>query len=265
MGSKAIGLYLEVAAGFDAIVGFDPFFIAGKIYARGELRLFIVSIGASAELTVMVGQRVVAGVVQDQPYVHGRVCGSIDLFFFEIKGCVSLTIGSEPDDNPAARPLVAGVSLVSRSPALVEGSGTGRAIDGKLGDALDTTAPAAPLITVPLDAFPVITFDAAPTVGPNAVMGANALGQTGAGANPWTRIGERWWRYEVLDVQLTGALIPATGGKTPSSWWTGRPPGQPVPTTALALLNWLPTPFSRAIPYGEELIRSVRDLSLIHI
>ena len=38
MGSKAIGLYLEVAAGFDAIVGFDPFFIAGKIYARGELR-----------------------------------------------------------------------------------------------------------------------------------------------------------------------------------------------------------------------------------
>jgi hypothetical protein len=259
MGSKAIGLYLEVAAGFDAIVGFDPFFIAGKIYARGELRLFIISIGASAELTVMVGKRVVGGVVEDQPYVHGKVCGSIDLFFFEIKGCVSLTIGSEPDDDPAARPLVAGVSLVSRSPALVEGSGTGRAIDGKLGDALDTTAPAAPLITVPLDAFPVITFDAAPTVGPNAVMGANALGQTGAGANPWTRIGERWWRYEVLDVQLTGALIPATGGKTPSSWWTGRPPGQPVPTTALALLNWLPTPFSRAIPYGEELIRSVRD------
>jgi hypothetical protein len=223
------------------------------------LRLFIISIGASAELTVMVGKRVVGGVVQDQPYVHGEVCGSIDLFFFEIKGCVSLTIGAQPDDDPAALPLVAGVSLVSRSPALVEGSGTGRAIDGKLGDAHDTSAPAAPLITVPLDAIPVITFDAAPTVAPNAVMGANALGQTGVGANPWTRIGERWWRYEVLDVQLTGALIPATGGKTPSSWWTGRPPGQPVPTTALALLNWLPTPFSRAIPYGEELIRSVQD------
>ena len=259
MGSKSIGLYLEVAAGFDAIVGFDPFFIAGKIYARGELRLFIISIGASAELTVMVGKRVVGGVVQDQPYVHGEVCGSIDLFFFEIKGCVSLTIGSVPDDDPAAKPLVAGVSLVSRSPALVEGSGTGRAIDGKLGDARDTGGAAAPLLRVPLDAIPVITFDAAPTVAPNAVMGADALGQTGAGANPWTRIGERWWRYEVLSVTLSGALIPATGGKTPSSWWTGRPPGQPVPTTALALLNWLPTPFSRAIPYGEELIRSVHE------
>ena len=48
----------------------------------------------------------------------------------------------------------------------------------------DTTAPAAPLITVPLDAFPVITFDDAPTVGPTAVMGANSLGQTGTRANP---------------------------------------------------------------------------------
>ncbi|MFZ1285639.1 MAG: DUF6603 domain-containing protein [Candidatus Phosphoribacter sp.] len=259
MGSKSIGLYLEVAAGFDAIVGFDPFFIAGKIYARGELRLFVISIGASAELTVMVGKRTVGGVVQDQPYVHGEVCGSIDLFFFEIRGCVSLTIGSEPDDDPAARPLVAGVSIVSRSPALVEGSATGRAIDGKIGDARDIGGPAAPLVTVPLDAIPVITFDATPTVVPNAVLGADALGTTGAGANPWTRIGERWWRYEVLEVNLAGALIPATGGKTPSSWWTGRPPGQPVPTTALALLNWLPTPFSRAIPYGEELIRSVTE------
>ena len=83
---------------------------------------------------------------------QGEVCGSIDLFFFEIKGCVSLTIGSVPDDDPAAKPLVAGVSLVSRSPALVEGSGTGRAIDGKLGDARDTGGAAAPLLRVPLDA-----------------------------------------------------------------------------------------------------------------
>ena len=62
-----------------------------QIYARGELRLFIISIGASAELTVMVGKRVVGGVVEDQPYVHGKVCGSIDLFFFEIKGCLLYT------------------------------------------------------------------------------------------------------------------------------------------------------------------------------
>lgn len=259
MGSKAVGLYLEVAAGFDAIVGFDPFFVAGKIYARGELRLFVVSVGASAELTVMVGKRVVGGVVQDQPYVHGEVCGSVDLFFFEIKGCVSLTIGSEPDDDPAAKPLVAGVSLVSRSPALLEGTATDRAVDGSLGEARDTaTSSADPLLSVPLDVIPVVSLTAAPTAAAGAVLGGDPLGHSGAGANPWSRIGDRWWRYEVVSVTLAATLLPADG-KTPSTWWTGRPPGQTVPRTALALLNWLPTPFSRAVPYGESLTTQVED------
>lgn len=261
MGSRSIGLYLEVAAGFDAIVGFDPFFIAGKIYARGELRLFVVSIGASAELTVMVGKRVIDGVMRDDPYVHGEVCGSIDLFFFEISGCVTLTIGAEPDDNPVAKRLVAGVRLVSRSPALVEGSATGRAVDAKIGDAVDVAASAAtPLPVVPLDAIPVITFATPPRVVANSVLGGQPLGQNGAAANPWTRIGDRWWRYEVQSVTLTGPLLPPPpDGKTPSTWWTGAPAGTSVPVTALALLNWLPTPFSRALPYGEQLTTTVTD------
>ena len=262
MGSKSVGLYLEVAAGFDALVGFDPFFIAGKIYARGELRLFIISIGASAELTVMVGRRTIGGVVHDDPYIHGEVCGSIDLFFFEIKGCVSLTIGAEPDDDPKAKPLVAGLSLVSRSPALVEGTATERAVDAKIGDGVDVADPASPpMPVVPIDAIPVLTFTTPPRVAANAVMGGDPLGQNGAAANPWTRIGDRWWRYEVSSVTLAGgALVPAPPtGLTPSTWWTGAPAGTAVPTTALALLNWLPTPFSRAIPYGEQLTTAVTE------
>ena len=262
MGSKSVGLYLEVAAGFDALIAFDPFFVAGKIYARGELRLFIISISASAELTVIVGKRVENGVVKDQPYVHGEVCGSIDLFFFEIKGCVSLTIGSEPTDNPTAKPLVAGVSLVSRSPALVEGSAVDRAVDGTLGDAHDLAKPLPAgqgLLVVPLDAIPVISFDAVPTGIPNTVMGGTPLGHSGAEANPWQKIGDRWWRYELQSVTLTGGPLLPADGLTPSTWWTGRPPGTPVPRTALALLNWLPTPFSRAVPYGEELVRSIDE------
>ncbi|WP_076262541.1 hypothetical protein [Intrasporangium flavum] len=262
MGSKSVGLYLEVAAGFDAIVGFDPFFIAGKIYARGELRLFVISIGASAELTVMVGKRTIGGVVRDDPYVHGEVCGEIDLFFFSIKGCVSLTIGAEPEDNPKAKPLVAGLTLVSRSPALVEGTATERAVDAKIGDAVDVDASnPPPMPVVPIDAVPVLTFSTPPRVAANCVMGGNPLGQNGAAANPWSRIGDRWWRYDVSAVTLTGgALIPSPPtGKTPSAWWTGAPAGTAVPTTALALLDWLPTPFSRAIPYGEQLTTSVTE------
>ena len=149
-----------------------------QIYARGELRLFIISISASAELTVIVGKREEGGVLKDQPYVHGKVCGSIDLFFFEISGCVELTIGAEPTDNPTPKDLIAGVSLVSRSPALVEGSAVDRAVDGTLGDAHDlakTLAAGEHLLVVPLDAIPVLSFDAIPTGIPGTVMGLSLI------------------------------------------------------------------------------------------
>jgi large repetitive protein len=260
MGSKAVGLYLEVAAGFDAIVGFDPFFIAGKIYVKGELRLFIISIGASAELTVMVGKRVVNGVEEQQPYVHGEVCGEVDFFFFSVKGCVSLTIGAEPDKTPVPKDLIAGVSLISRSPALLEGSATDRAVDGKVADAHPTDPEdpghANPVPLVPLDVIPAILFHTAPLATGPIVMGAAAFGQSGAAANPWTRIGDRWWAYELVSVTLQGALLPPTG-KTPATWWVGAPPQDPADGPALALLDWLPTPFSRAIPYGQALTDQV--------
>ena len=173
MGSKSIGLYLEVAGGFDAILGFDPFFLAGKIYVRGELRLFIISIGASAELDVLVGRTTPSS--PDITYVHGEVCGEVDFFFFSVKGCVSLTIGTQPSETLTPPPLVAGVSLVSRSPALVEGTGGERAIDGKLADALGTGVAGTPP-TVPLDAIPVVLFTTAPSVG-GTVMGGVAARQ----------------------------------------------------------------------------------------
>ncbi len=260
MGSKSVGLYLEVAAGFDAILGFDPFFLAGTIYARGELRLFIISIGASAELDVLVGR--VTQTSPDVTYVHGEVCGKVDFFFFSIKGCVSLTIGSKPAETLTPPSLVAGVSLVSRSPALVEGTATNRAVDGKLADAVDqdgpTPQPALP--SVPLDAVPVVLFSTAPTGSGPVVMGQVAHGSPVAPANPWVRLGDRWWVYELVTVTLTGDLQPPPpAGRTPSTWWTAAPPADPASGPALALLNWLPTPFSRAVPYGETLTTSVTD------
>ncbi|HOF64064.1 MAG TPA: hypothetical protein PLL54_07150, partial [Dermatophilaceae bacterium] len=262
MGSKSAGLYLEVAAGFDALIAFDPFFVAGTIYARGELRLFIISISASASLEVRVGKRKVGQVYEDHPYVHGEVCGSIDLFFFEVKGCVSLTIDTPPPEGVDPPALIAGVSLVSRSPALVEGSAVDRAVDGTLGEAHDTSKPYGPQdkrLVVPIDAIPVLSFSALPTTLPDTVMGGTPFGTSGVGANPWQKIGDRWWRYELQSVTLTGGAFIPTDGPTPSTWWTGRPPGSPIPRTALALLDWLPTPFSRAVPFGTELVKSVKD------
>lgn len=255
MGSRSAGLYLEVAAGFDAILGLDPFFLAGTIYARGELRLFIVSIAASAELTVLVGR-----VTQSSPdvtYVHGRVCGKVEFFFFDVEGCVELSIGSPPPETLTPPDLVAGVSLVSRSPALVEGSGAERAVDAKLADAVRTGA-AGTLPSVPLDAVPVVLFHVAPRLQGGVVMGGTPLGSSGA--RPWVRLGDRWWTYEVTDVTLSGGLQPPPPtGRTPSSWWKQSSPADPAAGPALALLNWLPTPFSRALPYGEALTTTVTD------
>ena len=261
MGSKSVGLYLEVAAGFDAIVSFSPFAIGGHIYVSGELRLWIIGISARADLTVLIGPQVVdRGLptehVEDRTYVHGKVCGKVSFFFFDVEGCVELTIG---DDDPAPLvppPLVAGVSLVSRSPALVEGSAVDRAVDGVLASAVEVGADGE-LPSVPLDVVPVVLFDVAPQVAAgNVVLGGTARGSSGLPADPWVRRGDRWWRYRVDSVELLGALQPPAG-LTPATWWSRELVGDPQIGPALALLSWLPTPAARAVPLGEQLTTSV--------
>jgi large repetitive protein len=260
MGSKSVGLYFEVAAGFDALVSFEPFAIGGKIYARGELRLWVVGVSAKAELTVLVGRQLENGTEVERTYIHGEVCGKVDLFFFDIEGCIELTIGESEPSPPAAPQLVAGVTLVSRSPALVEGSATDRAVDGALADALDENS-TEPLPTVPLDAIPVVLFEVPPMVAPgNIVLGGEARGESGVGADPWVRRGDRWWRYQLTGVELVGNVQPAPPtGKTPATWWARNAPGQSQLGPALALLSWLPTPTPRAVPYGESLTTSVEE------
>jgi hypothetical protein len=263
MGSKAVGLYLEVAAGFDAIVAFSPFAIGGRIYVSGELRLWIIGISASAELTVLVGRQVIdqglpSEHTEDRTYVHGKVCGKVDFFFFSVEGCVELTIGDDTPIPLVAPPLVKGVSLVSRSPALVEGTAVDRAVDGVIGTAV---APGStePLPSVPLDAIPVILFETAPTVAPgDVVLGGEARGANGLPSNPWVKRGDSWWRYRVTQVELLGPLLPADG-KTPATWWARQLVGDPQVGPALALLDWLPDATPKAVALGRELRKTVTD------
>jgi hypothetical protein len=253
-GDTGVGLYLKVGAGFDAIISFAPFGLAGRIAVEGELRLFIVSIGASAELDVLA--------IHDssghmQVWVHGEVCGHVDFFFFSVEGCVDFTIGSQPTPTHTPQPLVTGVQLVSRSPALVEGSGTDRSIDGVLAKAQQqgTTDPAPQ--PVPLDAIPAITFDVTPVVPAGfSVLGSAPLQSPGTPANAWVKRGTLWWRYTVDSVSLTGALGP---GQTPSTWWSRATTVDPAEGSRLALLSWVPTPTPAAVPYGEQLTTDVTE------
>ncbi|MEX5307027.1 hypothetical protein RF644_14875 [Kocuria sp. CPCC 205258] len=271
-GDTGAGLYLRVGGGFDAVVGLAPFIVAGTLWLTGELRLFIVSVGADAQVTV---------VVNEQPggdlafYAHGEACGHVDFFFFSVEGCVDITLNAPaPPPSPVPR-LVDKVSLKSRSPALLAGTGVDRGIDTSLGDAVPGRMPAAddPSVpVVPIDVVPVISMHVPPTARagltidglPGAVV-PNAPGLLGPpDAGHAERSGERY-RYEIVGMSLeridpgSGApLAPAvTGTVAPLTWWALNPTTEPSPVAQLALLTWDPVPATKAIEKTEHLVETV--------
>jgi len=57
-GSESAGIYLKVAASADFGVSFSPhLFIAGRVHLEGELRLVVISIGASGDFDVTAPNR----------------------------------------------------------------------------------------------------------------------------------------------------------------------------------------------------------------
>lgn len=261
-GNTSINLYLRATAGFNAVLGFDPFYVGGLLYVRGELHLFILSISASAELTVQIGTRSDGTEVSR---IDGEICGEVDLFFFSIKGCVDFHIGEPGPIIPAAPDLIRAVSLVSRSPALVVGTGVGRGIDAKIGDALSQAAqPAAGaegLPVVPIDAIPVITMSATPVDESLQIFGQVPGGSPGAPADGFVKRGDYAYRYDVTAVELSradgGAAVGP--GPTPSTWWTLNDPSDANLVANLSLLNWVPNPTPKALERSEFLEENIVD------
>jgi hypothetical protein len=250
-GDRSVGLYAELSAGFDAIIGFSPLLVAGIIQARGELKLFIISISASATLEVRLGQ--LPGEPPSSGYkIHGEVCGSIDLFFFEIEGCVDFTVEGDPPPM-AFPPLVDGVTLVNRSPALAHGTGTDDPVDGGLGDAvvskIDLTIP-----VVPIDAIPVVMFSA-PPMADGVTFAGTALG--GASGGREVERSTDKMTYTLASVELIGPGL--SSGPTPATWWTLRPPNEANESAQLALLSWVPNATPKALMASEELTQNVED------
>ncbi|MBX9462723.1 MAG: hypothetical protein KL840_07085 [Aquamicrobium sp.] len=267
-GDTDIGLYLKVGGGFDAVVGFDPMLIAGTISVYGELRLFIVSVGADAHLTVTVRE-------QDGPLpvavrVDGKACGHVDFFFFEISECVSISFGT-PGIEPNVPGLIGKVALKSRSPALTQGTGVDRPIDGSLGDAHESVgvpAADAPLPVVPIDSIPVITMLAPPVIEGAAFLGTTLapppnLDMTDNGFVD--RGGERY-RYglQVLELERIapdGSVIdpPVLGIGTPTRWWTQQGATGDPSAAQLALLTWDLDPAPKAIETSDKRTETIRD------
>jgi len=236
-------LYAQLAAGFDAVLGFSPFRLAGIMSVRGTLHLFIVDISVWAELDVNVGDDGQGGHVAQ---ISGQVCGEVDFLFFSVSACVSLSLGSDAVPVPDPPPLVASLKLISRSPALVVGTGVDKPIDSGLADAVeaDSGGPPPNLPVVPIDILPALMLAMPPLQDPALTFGGQAIGGTpGAPADGWVQRGDVWYQYTLTAVSLTG---PVTAGATPATWWNTKA-GDLALEAQLALLSWVPDPTPKAV------------------
>ncbi|OCB55639.1 hypothetical protein A5722_16965 [Mycobacterium vulneris] len=252
-GSRSSGLYLSVGASIDVGLGFAPIMFDGQLKLWGELHLWVVGIEASAQLSVTAGEKGGASVVK----IDGEVHGKVDLFFFSIEGSVHVTLGDSPDSPPAPPPLVTGVSLQSRSAALLSGISSDRPIDGKLFDAHpDGPAPAGEavpidsIIVVHLDCTARITAGAAFTTSdPAAAVGVPIATPDGP-PQPVVRRGKDFYTYRITGVTLDNSV---TTGELPIVWW----PTEPNPTSdskrELALFSRVPFPHPSAVERSKHL------------
>ncbi len=257
-GPEPIGLYLRILAGADVGISFKPMLIAGTIALRGELHLFIVSVEASANATVLIAP--------NDFYVSAQVCGKVDFFFFDVSGCVSLELGHKPSSLPPADPLVRSLSLHNRSRPVLHGTAGDGPVDGSLGEAVPVGG-AGQLPVVPIDAIPVLQLEMRPVVDPGCqFLGGAVPPQLQPGA--WLRRGERFYRYTVKSLELSatetsGAPLPSPvdAGDTPAVWWDryGKPTTGDDNDVQLALLSWTPDPTPAAAERTTSLDTRVSD------
>jgi large repetitive protein len=271
-GDVDAGLYVRLGGGMDAVLGFEPFTLVGNIWVAGELRLWIVSVGADASLTVIVAENSTGSLDLS---VHGQACGHVDFFFFSVSGCVEITI-SQPDPIAPMPKLVEKVSLQSRSPALAQGTAVDRGVDTSLGQAFDSdTLPGAnaDLPVVPIDAIPVISMSVPPVAGSGVVVGGLGTPLTtapGVGADGYAERSSDKYHFEITGIRLervkgNGQVDSPTlsggagAGAAPVVWWTIGSGTEANPAAQLALLTWQASPATKAIEYTDKLVETITD------
>lgn len=260
-GSESAGLYLKIGAGFHVGVALSPFIMAGSMYFRGKLRLFIISIGADGNLDVLITKK------EGRPfylYLHGEVCGHIDFFFFSISACIDITIekGVKVIESPA---LINGVYLQSYAPVLVSGQGGDRPIDASLGNAVEGSA-TSDLPVIPIDTILVIQMYASPLADSVTAPFADPIT-----ASPDQRPGgwinlsnDTKVRYELTVISLTESGGPAYSDpdKVPVTWRVERNSGETLTNGArtnvdLALFSRVPTTADRALERSTDLQKRI--------
>lgn len=217
-------VWLQLSARAAVGMATNPWFLAGLGTLGGALHLGPFSIGAHADLALQLGPG-------DFLAADFRVCGSIDLWFTEIEGCVDLHIG--PNNSGVAVPPPApwgalGMSLSDRHYVEV-GQGAASADD----------AP-----TVWPDVVPILQFDLGPnlanlTTSFTGVDGLHASGETGNDKLRYTHYlnSVELWRVDGVPALLTTGLEAAWQQPKQAEVGAGGA-GNPCGARELALLTY---------------------------
>ncbi|MGQ3054832.1 MAG: hypothetical protein ACT6S0_23840, partial [Roseateles sp.] len=231
-------VWADVFARADILVATHPLSFVGMGTIGGGLHIGIFSVGIDASIQVVL-------VDGAEPHVKAELCGSIDLFFDEIRKCVSLEYGSPtPPDMPAPSEH----PLDGQQHSLVDDH------YHRLAPLASAPEDATPERAVWPDSIPLLAFSTAPrlTMASAQFPDAGGYPEGGTRAKP---IGSELLSYdwELLDV----ALIDATEGDAlvagpfSSAWLDGKlgnAGGQPQPAE-LALLT----------PFGDLWLHALGD------
>jgi hypothetical protein len=193
------------------------------------------------------------------------VCGKVSFFFFSVKGCVRMKIGSGSHSLPAP-PLVRNMYLQSHAPIISAGRGATGPIDATLGDAVALDPPSGgELPVVPIDSVPVLQMHAAPRVndGTNSTSTFTEPLAFAPNLTPNGFInvgGGRQVRYFLKELTLDPPL-PVGSAKPPATWRTDQAPQpQGVDTNVdLALFSRAPVTAINALERSTELSGQITD------
>lgn len=233
-------IYLRASLTFLVGLGTRPFVVMGLAHVEGELRLVIVSISVSGEVTIRLAD--------NGSYLKGKFCGKVSFFFFDIEGCVEFTIdGSTPVPAPPPGDLVSGVSLADTHARVVA--------DANKVDSLTAANTAWP------DVCPILHFSHRISLA-LAPGGFQPNPSNGWPGNDWSGSTRLKYLYRLKRVTLKEGANVLTTEDWVSTWWLPShkaplgQPGQPLSGEHegwdLALLDWNLAPWSRNLPSGGE-------------
>lgn len=240
---------LEIGAFLVVGMGTKPLLFAGGAGVWGELDLVVVSVGVSGTIHFHISDTA--------KYIEGHFCGHVDLWLFDVSGCVDIRIGNKPATPiPAPPSPLLGVDLCDHL-AVIKGK------------AVTPGAGALPVVWP--DTVPVLRFShfMIEDFAPSAFKPTDT---SPAAKSLWSGTTELKYSYRLTAVELyqrTGADAnnPAHWTQLPgdfdAAWWlpTHRQSvieggDKPGPSTEegreLGLLSWDPRAWSRWLGEGSQ-------------